>query len=381
MMVIADNGIWQIVGTSTGFAADSYSVVKVSSFGCISASSVVEVENTAFLWSTGGIYTFVQDTSAASLSAGTYAMQPVTDSSIQTFYSQIPVDGKRYASGKYHPEERVVYWAYNSVQGASSSTDRFKKDTVLCFDIRLKAFYTLTISNLAGNTPFICDLFVTKGRSDFTATYNVVDNVDQQVLEEAAGDDVVVTLASQQGRNRTLKFLACFPQSGGTTFKFTFCDFITEEDAPLKWRDWYSVDSTGVGYDTYLITGFDDGGSGGDKFMQSLYITTYMKRTETTFDSGGGLKNESSCTMQGRWDWADNANSNRWSAEEECYRHARPYLLGSTPAPYEDGVPLVVTKHKVRGRGKAIHLKFTADLDKDMQLVGWAATYVGNGSV
>ena len=36
---------------------------------------------------------------------------------------------------------------------------------------------------------------------------------------------------------------------------------------------------------------------------------------------------------------------------------------------------------KVRGRGKALQLKFSSETGKDMQMVGWTTTFLGNQNV
>ena len=44
---------------------------------------------------------------------------------------------------------------------------------------------------------------------------------------------------------------------------------------------------------------------------------------------------------------------------------------------YDNGYPVVVTKNKVRGRGKVVSFKFSTSATKDCQLLGWAVNYLG----
>jgi len=111
-----------------------------------------------------------------------------------------------------------------------------------------------------------------------------------------------------------------------------------------------------------------------------MYITTFAKRTETVFDNDGDSVNPSSVLMQLRWDFTDDYNTGKWNNAVETYRHIRPFIA-DPGATYESGYPLVTTKNKIRGRGRALQFKFSTSEGKDMKLVGWTGTFVGNTNV
>ena len=48
---------------------------------------------------------------------------------------------------------------------------------------------------------------------------------------------------------------------------------------------------------------------------------------------------------------------------------------------FDDGYPVVTAKSKLRGRGRALQLKFTANPDKDMVLLGWSIPVYGGSNV
>ncbi len=48
---------------------------------------------------------------------------------------------------------------------------------------------------------------------------------------------------------------------------------------------------------------------------------------------------------------------------------------------FDDGYPLVISKNKLRGRGKAVQFKYTSESGKDMKIVGWTGTFVGAQNV
>lgn len=89
------------------------------------------------------------------------------------------------------------------------------------------------------------------------------------------------------------------------------------------------------------------------------------------------ITNESSILMQARWDWADNTVSGKWGTERQVYRKARAFVPPDDhpDGPLDDGVPIVVCRNKVRGRGRCLHLKFTCEPGKDAHILGWTINY------
>lgn len=375
MLALFDNGVWQISGGSlSGFAADSYEVKRLTACGCVSGKSVVVTDIGVFYWSDDGIY-LVQVNEA-----GLLQVLPVSAVSIQSIYDEIPMTGKVYCSGAYLPSERTVYWLYNDASGQDGTTRRFQKNRMLVFDTRLKSFYTHTIESLDELNPYVFEGFITRTRATASSTATVVDSLSQTVVD-ASSNTVTATLSVDGlAFASKLKFFVVAPQSD-TSFKPTVAEFNETDDAPICFRDWYRQDVEGVNYTGYLVPGYDFGDNqGGDKNMQALYVTVFMRRTETGVDADGEPINPSSCSLQGRWDWTDSSASNRWSQSQEVYRHNRGWLA-DVPGDFDTGEQVVVTKNKVRGRGKALQLKFTSANDKDMQILGWAITYLGNTNV
>lgn len=74
---------------------------------------------------------------------------------------------------------------------------------------------------------------------------------------------------------------------------------------------------------------------------------------------------DSSLLMQARWDWASAASSNKFAETVQVYKNTRP-----NPATIA-GFPVVVVKNKVRGKGRALQIRFTSEAGKDAELVGW----------
>lgn len=74
---------------------------------------------------------------------------------------------------------------------------------------------------------------------------------------------------------------------------------------------------------------------------------------------------DSSLLMQARWDWANTSASNKFSQQVQVYRNTKP------SATIAGGFPIVVTKNKVRGKGRALQIRFTSESGKDAEILGW----------
>lgn len=371
VVVLASNGVWTIIGTSSnGFSATGYEVQKISSFGCVSWKSVVDVDDAILFWSYSSICK-IGRTQVATL-----GVESLTDLNIKTLYNNIPALARQYSVGTYNPSDKTVYWAYNENLSTNDAEFAYQKTNILALDIRSGAFYTLSFPTSTA-LPVFTDIVVTKETINEALDFTVVDSSGNTVVD-GSGNTVVASLEATYSSKKQFKFLTVIPEAGGT-YELTFSDFLNTRDAPSKFYDWYSYDNTGVEQTCYLLTGYNFAPNSPSKFKQSSYCVVFMERTETGFDGSSNPINESSCTLQSRWDFTDNANPNKWDGGQEVYRHKRMFIP-STSA-FDDGYPVVITKNKLRGRGRAIQLRFTADPDYDMRILGWSMTVYGGTNV
>jgi hypothetical protein len=202
-----------------------------------------------------------------------------------------------------------------------------------------------------------------------SSTVIYINQYDQEVYENFS------VLA---GSSTSLKFLTQVPT--GANWTVTWGAFEDGTVQAAKFMDWYSANATGLGYIPYIITGYDLGASqGGDRKLQGNYITILMKRTEIGIETDGTPINTSSINLQTRWNFADNAVSNKWGNETQVYRHRRVFIPASLPSPdFVNGFPVLIAKHKMRGRGNAFQLKFFGEEGKDFQLIGWSIPVLSN---
>lgn len=81
---------------------------------------------------------------------------------------------------------------------------------------------------------------------------------------------------------------------------------------------------------------------------------------------------ESGCIMNTRWDWANATSSGKISNDYQIYRGDRLHLVTDPDNPEATGLPVLVSKNKTKGRGRALQLRFTSETGKDLELYGWA---------
>ena len=368
VMVLATNGVWFISGINLGFTASSYSVERVSTVGCNAAKSIVVIEDTLIYWSTSGIYAISPGASGAE-----FTSKNVSDQNIKTFYEDIPVLSKLFVEGSYNATDKTIYWLYTSNASTTTSTGKFNKDHVLALDLRLNSWYWFSYDTAVGSIPVSIE--ITRETNEAELTYEIIAGVDDVI---AGADNVQADLAVINGTKKLFKFLTL--HYTGSVYSLTFSDMTNQRDSATKFRDWYAANNSSVEQDCYFITGYNMGGNGPSRAKTGQYLTVFMKRTETAFDVNSNPLNQSGCLMQSRWDFTDNAYPGKWADEVQVYRQLRAFFTVGA-GPFDDGYPLVITKNKLRGRGKAVQFKFTSQLGKDMKMVGWTGTFVGNTNV
>ena len=368
LMVLATNGVWFISGIDQAFTAANYTVTRITSVGCVSSKTAVSIEGALYYWSTNGIYVIAPSNSVE------YAASNISDKNIKSFYQSIPVLSKLYAEGCYNASEKTVYWLYSNVASASTSEGRFNKNTMLCLDLNLQSWYWFSLDTDVGVIP--ASIEVTKETRNVSTSYDVVAGDDDVI---AGADDVVANITNINASQKLYTILSLHPVTSNN-YSVTFSDFVNTRDASTKFSDWYSFNSVGSEEQAYFITGYNMAENGPARMKTGQYLTVYMKRTETSFDANTVPLNQSGCKMQSRWDFTDNSYPGKWADEVQVYRQLRPYFAAPLTT-FDDGYPLVISKNKLRGRGKSVQFKFTSETGKDMKLVGWTGTFIGNTNV
>ena len=376
IMVFASNGVWFISGGQGGFTAVDISISKVSPIGTDSPNSIVETgDGKIFWWSKIGIMAFKQEIGMFGPIEGNFSSTNLTEDTIQTFYNDsISEEAKIYTKGIYDPASNTVQWLFKD---SSLTSYNYLYNRVLIFDISLGAFYPWTVST---NGPVICGVFKTQ-KLNQTPTSSVVLSNNGSTLKSILNDTIVVREYNPQVKDTFLRYSCVVPNEPSiVNYAFSFCDFLNTD-----YCDWQRYDGVGVAYTSFAETGHELLEDAMRK-KQTPHVFTYFRKTEDSFvpDGQGGFEgdNLSSCKLRTKWDWANSPYSGKFSREIEAYRHKRyPYFSGDN-LEFDTGYPIVVTKHKVRGSGKAVQFRFEcSEIRRNFDLLGWAVSYGGNTKV
>lgn len=343
MLIFGDNGVWAISGSSgAGFKATDFQLYQVTTAGCIAKDSIVEVEITGQIggfvsyWSSKGIYGLTKNTLV-----DRYVAASLTDKIIQSFYDGIDAKAVVNVQAFYDEKRRQLNWFYN---GDANDTS-YKRQRILTYDVTLSAFTKSSISPIANSSPYVL------GAIDYNN-----------------GTDWYIS---------SMGLLSIVPGSG--TFKFIFTQFKNRQ-----FVDWKTFNSTGISYSSYLESGYEYGGD----LMRNkeiTYIMSYFKRTEGAYVATGAgdyaFDYPSSCLLTTKWEWTDGDQSNRWSSAQQAYKIKRQLLPDTNDLSYDDGVPVVVTKNRVRGKGHSLRYRYESEEGKDFNLLGWATQLSGETAV
>lgn len=361
LVVFAQNGVWALSGGSDyGFKATDYKVTKITERGVRNAKTIVVVNDAVYFWSDDGIYAIGAN------QMGDVVAQNMSEATINTLFVGISETDKAYADGIYDSYEKKIRWIYgNRIRNTGSVYE-------LIFDTSLKAFYQHEIKKVSSGIPAVLSLFVTPPFR--------VDNYEETITYAGEtitydDEDITTNIAIKSPVTREVKYLILTDNTG--YFQITFGSY-----KDVNFVDWFSFDEEGVDAEAYLYTGYM---SGGVSMLNKMvpYITFYLERTETGFDTVDGElvpTNQSSCKVRALWDWSDDINSGRWSQEFQAYRYLRHWIPATAGSSYDYGQSVITTKNKLRGKGKVLSLYIKTDPGKDCVLLGWSMMVSSDGN-
>lgn len=345
MMVFALNGVWFISGGSSGFTATDISVDKVSSIGTKSPQAIVPVDSQVYWWSEVGVQALEQASGQFGPIPGKFGNTNLSEQTIQTFYNEINPESLPYAKGVYDPSNNLIQWIYKD----EDISVNYRYNRVLIYDLTLQAFYPWKFGQLA-NGPTVAGIILDTGQGTREYLDQIITTTGGDVTTNSL-DNLVISVYNISVRPTSLTYVTIVGDA--VTFsKINDFEFV----------DWREFDDKGVEFDSYIETGYellDDA----MRSKQSTYISVFTRKTEAD-----NPPVPSSCSFRTKWEWSNSADSNRWSREVECYRPT-----------VREGFPVVVSKHKVRGYGKALQFRFgTSKRGTTFDLLGWSAAYTGN---
>lgn len=367
LIVLAQNGVWFLRGSDSGFKATDYSVDKLSSIGCISGSSIIKLEDTYLFFGENSIY-------AAGVDPVNPRVEDIAEKKILRYYASIPLVCRQMARGVYESSEKKAYWLYST---DVDNPDVF--DTVLIFDARTGAFSKYSFYHSPVDSVFIADVFpsVLLSFSQASGNFVVVNGEEVVVNGEEVSVGAVVNPLSQAGSDQKLKLLVRSKTNDPSLNNLYFGElanqgFFDYKDIP-----------TGSGEKDYLSYFLTAPETLGDlqRYKGTTYIHSFFKKTEETFvDVGGDIvpNRQSGCILRGFWDWNISVAGNRISEAQQAYR-LRKRIAAVLGAPVDTGEDVVYTKLKVRGKGRSLALRYESQTGKDFIFLGHSNAFTANG--
>lgn len=364
LMVVAENGMWKISGGSGyGFKATDYLTSKITEHGTISPGSVIVVDNTIMYWSDDGIY------HAAPNQYGDWTATNLSTEPIKKFFDDIPYSQKVNCRGIYDAYERRARWLYNNIPGGTGEARE------LILDVNIGAYYPSAIRMTPSSTQYprvLAPIKVPPFRTGLVQQ-TVISEVGDSATTEL-GDLVVTEETSQIDSISETVYLTLTGVVGGN-FQLTFSSY-----RDLTFTDWLSFNGTGVDANAFMLTGWSGMGDF-QRQKQIPYLTVYSIKTETGFDSELNPVDGSSILVQSQWNWTNSDADGKWGRTFQAYRHKRLWMPENSSSGFDDGNHVVVTKNKLRGRGRVISLLFSTEPKKDFKLLGWSLFININGTV
>lgn len=321
LLVFAANGIWFITGSEgLGFAANDYTITKISSVQSISGTSFINVLGWPVFWNEEGIYLVNTGKENIPYGHGGLVVENICLGTILSYYNGIPLQSKKFARGDYNPITFVISWLYRS-DNESSVTDRYQYDSQLNLNTANRAFYPYSISQA---TPNVHDIKYVAGPGGSTSP-----------------DPVFKYLTS-----------ALTTRGGVFGYYFTF----SEERDDTNWVDFYSFDNVGVNYVSNFITGYKLHGQA-QRRWQPGYVYMFSRNDVST-----------SYKIQGIWDFATSGNSGKYSTVQIINNDLTNFGM-------------VYRRHRIRGQGLALQLQVISVDGQPFNIMGWTIWENQNMSV
>lgn len=328
ILVLSSAGIWEISGGDAYFSATSIQVRKLSDAEVVSPKAWAFTDHGMFVASPRGLFKIEDNEQSGRLGIGS-----ITVDTIQTYWQTIAPDNFPHMQLLYDNSLYRLYVMFKRLDTANWKAI----DEALVYDLRYTSFYDLVFPKASG-----------------------------AYIHGA----VVINDVSSSNDNKKLKF---FVIKAGLSVQLDVCDM-----AHLDY-----VDFDGEEQIPFIETGYDGIGEGDYRgqsaaqdspdhhtFKYSPYVYVHMRTTEYGIDpETEEVLNPSSLFMSGRYDFTSSAVTGKHGTTQQVYR---PRYDG-TGLP--TGYSVVTSKSRVRGRGRALSLKFVGEAGHDAHLVGYSIEY------
>lgn len=378
VLVFATNGVWYIRGSDAGFTPSSYGVDKVSTVGIVGPDSIILNDNAVFFWATNSIHALVDE-------GGFPKLQDIAETKILTFYNSLENGAKITVSGVYDTVSKKAVWFYYQPEDIGLGLDNdFSTARVynraLILDTRTGAFtkYSFLASQLAGNTFGIIGGFPAVSYVKPTE-YEVITETDGELVTTSTGELLLSSIASE-----------LVPDSLFNNIKVVVADegkdaLRIAEFNSTRFLDFETMNTVfgAAQYESYVQTHPDTLGDL-QRTKQATYVNSFFDKTETKLVvnnlSQTVYDKPSGCIVVGTWDWHIGGAGRKQTAPQQAYRFRKANTEQEAGFDLDNSEGIVYTKLKMRGKGKALSLRYSSEIGKNFILLGYSIPYTANAA-
>ena len=338
LIVFAANGIWAITGSNgIGFAANDYSIKKISAIQTPSANSFVSVNGFPMWWSDDDIYVVSVDPQI-----GSTKVSSVSNDKIKEYLRGISPEAKKYVKGAFNQKERIVQWLFR-FDAPTTTTTAYSFTHILNYNVTSGAFYPW---HNASPLRFLTGIFCVNGSGSLSSDEIVFDQNGETITDSGFETVTVSQTSDLLAVDSKFKYVINLNPANNLVsyaeeYSSTYTDFPSLPEA--------------AEYESYFITGYKLRGEATRKFQQN-YLTVF---------SDGST--DSAFYIQGIWDYAKSGSEGRWTSRQ-LIEH------------YEGNSSYYRRRLKIRGHGIALQFKINSYPGKDFRLIGWAGYESVNAS-
>lgn len=417
MIVVADNGVWQIANEAGPFTATSYAVTKVTTDGCIGRRTIVNIGNALVYWAKTGII-FVTPNAEGILSA-----ENISEKTVQRYYLSIPAVARADAIGSYDRGENVVSWLYcEDVKYANTSV----KTHELNFRIAAGGFYKYKFagadSHITGFDTTTGEGFDSKGEETGSGVLSVwaaypvgyvsipyisfssskqdlITTTDGEIIQDSFGEDVVMESLDKTKSTAVSKKYVINAHDPSLDWGCYFAEYSNRQyldvNNNVATLDVNNNVATGEDPSKYAYPAFMEGGyatmDDPSRDKEITYLTSFIYKhrplqigTEEEpilLDGGGAI-------MSVNWDFSSTTTEfdTYQSSQFQTYRWDEPFFVEDSTFndPFIELYPsreMVISKNRVNGNGKAASLRVDVPPMKGCHILGYSLELQGVGRV
>jgi len=361
LLVTTDNGIWEVRGNDRSgiFLPDSFSVRRLTKSEVLGHKAMVVMDTEVHVCTAEGIIRIFPDERT-----GILHTEVITHLSIKSEYDGL-IREDREVVGAYDPDSRVVRWVFPLKNVYTSSADT-SATPMLSWSLQHQAWFRYDF----GFGAAISDMIVLP-YTVVNPTYNRFRYLITSLNFLGVPSDLFVEWGIE----------ADFSETGPNQW----VDFHDPNALFADFLDVFTEPQERTAPEAFMLTAHNIMGEG-MRWSHINYVTAFNRDVTTNWvpnivDDDGTVLDyraniEGSTLLQAQWDWFTQEGRGKHTNPQETYRYRRHFFpdvqTSETNPVARRAEDLLVSKQKVRGKGREFRLRWSSQDHRDSHIVGWA---------